>query len=246
MKKLLCIICLSFLLIGCNAKEFKKSSISIDELNNKIIETRSKIDSEKVDGYVNITFNNGQINTSYQIKLNSDIIINPVQLKALITATIPNKSNVDTIEIETYIKDSLIYVNYSGDWAKFQLPNQFKPPLLDDAHNTQDSPFEILENDTQYLLKEAITQKEIDELLSDKNIIDSSIFNLLKVKQGVFEIYIDKTTFNINKMKINAEIEYVGNIKAEAEINFSSQNEIKEIIIPKEGLEAKLIESRGN
>ncbi len=254
MKKVLAfIVCFAFLISGCKSNEFKESSISAKEFNAKFTEARSKIQSEKISGFMNfsLTNNSSKVTTSAQVKLDVDIISDPIQLKSKVTATVAEGTHTSTYDVEAYIKDNTLYVKlpelYSKEWIKYPIPDQFTPKILENNEEIQNLDVKIYENDKQYLIKEDIKQEDINKLIAEKQ-AETPIpsFSLFKLKQINTESYFDKETFNINKVKVNVETEYIGNVKIEVEIDFTNQNEIKEITLPKEALEAKTIPTEGN
>lgn len=252
MKKILVfIVCFAFLISGCKSNEFKESAISAKEFNVKFTEARSKIQNEKISGFMNFSLTNNKVTTSAQVKLDMDVIFNPIQLKSKVTATIPEGTHISTYDVEAYVKDNALYVKlpelYSKEWIKYPIPNHFTSKTFENNEETQNLDIKIYENDKQYLIKEDIKQEDINKLIAEKQ-AESPIpaFNLLKIKQVNIESYFDKETFNLNKVKVNVEVEYIGNAKIEAEVDFTNQNEIKEITLPKEALEAKVIPIEGN
>lgn len=237
-----------------DSKEINKS-----EILSKMVEVDRAYKSAEV-----VMKNTMNINTSEQkvvFDVNADMQIALEPLQAYVSMEVQSPETKDALKVNTYIKDGFSYVNteltpqLKDVWVKTVYDEKQFGAVINRANSSDYTQFfksvekdiKIYENDKQYLIKEDIKQEDINKLIAKKQ-AETPIpsFSLFKLKQINTKSYFDKETFNINKVKVNVETEYIGNVKIEVEIDFTNQNEIKEITLPKEALEAKTIPTEGN
>ena len=234
-----------FFVVACGNKEDAK--INKEEVIKNFLEANNNIKSG--DMLVNTTIFPKNGGEPMNVTVSVSLIAEPLTLKMTMETKEPN------IKINTFIKDDTIYVQnpVNNTWVKQTLPeevyNQFKNIANNNINNYElfkDNldKIDIKEKDGNYLIS---IVKDTDFL---KEAIKKQNSNMGILGQGedfevdniTLEYVVDKETYFTKSYITTLETKIQGqDVKVSTNTEFSNINNIKEITIPEEALNAVAI-----
>ena len=193
------------------------------------------------------------------IEMDMDIVQEPIQMHQVMKMDMGEEGVVD---IELYMTEEGFFMKdpTSGTWMKLptELYSELSASMSGDADPSLDlaqleeyaDDFTVEENGSEYILKLKASGDKFNALIQDQlstmEGIDESATEVLEnmtIHQLEYEIFIDKDTFNTTAFNMMMDMEMseegstiriVQDIKAE----ISQINEMEEIIVPQEVLDA--------
>lgn len=247
MKKIL-IILLSFMFIlsGCNSKEFRASNINKNELYLKMQEASKNINSFSTKAVTSLTISKDGVSSSTQLKFNLDFILKELQAHLKLELILPQSTNIETHNLELYLKDKTIYIApfelLASKWTKYSIEEEIIKSIVEkveDETDNDNSKVTILENSDQYLIKSSLNKEQLKKIIDEKKEEYPQYSDFpLEVFQLDSEVYVDKKTYYVSKMKLKFDIKSEMDLKLEIEADNSNYNSVKEIEVPKEALNA--------
>ena len=234
-----------FFVVACGNKEDTK--INKEEVIKNFLEANNNIKSG--DMLVNTTIFPKNGGEPMNVTVGVSLIVEPLTLKMTMETKEPN------IKINTFIKDDTIYVQNPVDntWVKQTLPEEVYNQFKNIANNNIDNyelfkdnldKIDIKEKDGNYLisivkdtdfLKEAIKKQN-----SNMGILGQG--ENFEVDNITLEYVVDKETYFTKSFVTSFETKIQGqDVKLSTSTEFSNINNIKEIAIPEEVLNAVAI-----
>lgn len=240
----------------------KKSELTLQEVFDKAQEASDKQTSMHAKMTVQQKIEAAGESMDIDSNIEMDMIIEPLAMHQVMEMDLGEEGSMT---METYLTEDgfLMKDPESGGWAKMpaELFDEMIGSLTKGADPTLDlasmekfvEDFKFEQNDSQYILKLNATGDQfmelVEEQLGSMGMFDelgeegAEILEGMKINALEYEIFLDKETFNttsfnmIMDMEISAEGETMKmsqNIKAD----ISKINEIKEITVPQEVLDA--------
>ena len=231
-----------FFVVACGNKEDAK--INKEEVIKNFLEANNNIKSG--DMLVNTTIFPKNGGEPMNVTVSVSLIAEPLTLKMTMETKEPN------IKINTFIKDDTIYVQnpVNNTWVKQTLPeevyNQFKNIANNNINNYElfkDNldKIDIKEKDGNYLISIVKDTDFLKEAMKKQN----SNMGILgqganfEVDNITLEYVVDKETYFTKSYITTLETKIQGqDVKVSTNTEFSNINNIKEITIPEEALNA--------
>ena len=227
-----------FLIVSCGDKPSKK------EVIEKFIESDKNIKSTDVSASMKMEQKNstGPAGMSMEVSGNMSIILEP-KLSMKMDLTIPATNN----KLSMYLKDGYSYVQNLGDGQWIKQTNKAFEEQFKKAYAQSNALYDFLvKNIDKIDLSEKggnyiLTMKDFKEILkNESSILDPTGKGLDGFEDMVMSFTVDKKTFLPVNVTMTGTINE-GPIKMNFsfDLKYSNINNVKEIIIPKEALEAK-------
>ena len=254
------VIFLLFSLAGCSSKIDNAEN---EKLVKKVIEATKSVKSTNAKIETKLNFTNPDQNVKAIITLNSSITTNP----SIVKISRNEERNGQKVENIFYITDDTVYIEdvetntwkrttsekfregYNGKrkLANFEILTEF-------LHAIQNK-MKVSENDLNYEVTYSGSENSVNKVFS--KILDSvqtgteELRKKLLVEKVEVKYIIDKKTFLPIECEIKAKFAYFKDgqrvisvsLDEEFTAKFSEINEVKEIIIPEEAKNGKLIEA---
>ena len=225
-------------IVACGEKAEKK------EVVEKFVENSKNIKSTDVSASMKMEQKNstGPAGMSMEVSGNMSIILEP-KLSMKMDLTIPATNN----KLSMYLKDGYSYVQNLGDGQWIKQTNKAFEEQFKKAYAQSNALYDFLvKNIDKIDLSEKggnyiLTMKDFKEILkNESSILDPTGKGLDGFEDMVMSFTVDKKTFLPVNVTMTGTINE-GPIKMNFsfDLKYSNINNVKEIIIPKEALEAK-------
>ena len=231
-----------FFVVACGNKEDTK--INKEEVIKNFSEASNNVKSADVVTTVNMTPKKG--GESINVTVAASLIVEPLTLKM----TMETKGQ--NIKINSFIKDDVMYIQNPVDntWIKQTLPKEVSEQFKHITNNNIDNyelfkdnldKIDIKEKDGNYLISIVKDTDFLKEAMKKQN----SNMGILgqgenfEVDNITLEYVVDKETYFTKSSVASFETKLQGqDIKVSTNTEFSNINNIKEITIPEEALNA--------
>ena len=225
-------------IVACGEKAEKK------EVVEKFVENSKNIKSTDVSASMKMEQKNstGPAGMSMEVSGNMSIILEP-KLSMKMDLTIPATNN----KLSMYLKDGYSYVQNLGDGQWIKQTNKAFEEQFKKAYAQSNALYDFLMKNLDKIdLKEKagnyiLTIKDFKEILkNESSVLDPTGKGLDGFEDMVMSFTVDKKTFLPVNVTMTGTINE-GSIKMNFsfDLKYSNINNVKEIIIPKEALEAK-------
>jgi len=225
-------------IVACGEKASKK------EVIEKFVENSKNMKSTDATFIMKMEQKNSAnpAGISMEASGNMSIIIEP-KLAMKIDLTIPVTSN----KLSMYVKDGYSYVQNPGDGQWIKQSNKGFEEQFKKAYAQSNALYDFLmKNIDKIDLKEKggnyiLTMKDFKEILkNESSVLDPTGKGLDGFEDMVLSFTVDKKTFlPVNFTMVGAINEGGIKMNFSFEVTYSNINNVKEIIVPKEALEAK-------
>ena len=231
-----------FFVVACGNKEDAK--INKEEVIKNFSEANNNIKSADLVTTVNMTPKKG--GESINVTVTASLIVDPLTLKM----TMETKGQ--NVKINSFIKDDIMYIQNPIDnsWIKQALPedvsNQFKNMV-----NSEDETYEVLKNNLDKVnIKEEggnyiISVTKDTDFLKEAMKKQNSNMGILgqgenfEVNNITMEYVVDKETYDTKSSVVAFDTNIQGqDVRMTVDSAFSNVNNIKEITVPEEALNA--------
>ena len=249
LKKLLFVVLTVFSVIFIGA--CGKSKVDKKEVIEKFITASENMKSGDMLINMKMTQNqNGNKNTM-NMTTNASLILDPLVMKMEMEVPAQN------LKMTSFIKDNIMYIQNLADnqWYKQalsdEIANQFKSymnnsnEVYNAMRNNLDK-IDIDEKDGNYIIsisKDSDFLKEaMKSQLANSNATGGQIGNDVKIENIAVEYVVDKNTYLASSSTISFDFEMQGmKISMEMDAKMSNINNVTDIVIPEEALNAKEI-----
>ena len=234
-----------FFVVACGNKEDAK--INKEEIIKNFSEANNNIKSADLVTTVNMTPKKG--GESINVTVTASLIVDPLTLKM----TMETKGQ--NVKINSFIKDDIMYIQNPVDnsWVKQSLPEEVSKQFKHITNNNIDNyelfkdnldKIDIKEKDGNYLISIVKDTDFLKEAMKKQN----SNMGILgqgenfEVDNITLEYVVDKETYFTKSFVTSFETKIQGqDVKLSTSTEFSNINNIKEIAIPEEVLNAVAI-----
>ena len=249
LKKLLFVVLTVFSVIFIGA--CGKSKIDKKEVIEKFIAASESMKSGDMLINLKMTQNqNGNKNTM-NMTTNASLILEPLAMKMEMEVPAQN------IKMNSFIKDNVMYIQNPADnqWYKQALTDeiagQFKGYMTNsdatyDAMRNNIDKVDIDEKDGNYIIsisKDSEFLKEaMKKQLANSNAAGGQIGNDVKIENIAVKYIVDKNTYLASSSTVSFDFEMQGmKISMEMDAKMSNINNVTDIVVPEEALNAKEI-----
>ena len=244
LKKLLFVVLTVFSVIFIGA--CGKSKIDKKEVIEKFIAASESMKSGDMIMNLKMTQNKNTMNMTTNVSL----ILEPLAMKMEMEVPAQN------IKMNSFIKDNVMYIQNPADnqWYKQalsdEMSSQFKGYMnSDDTYNAMRDnldKIDIDEKDGNYIISISKNSEFLKEAmkkqLANANTAGSQIGNDVKIENIAVEYVVDKNTYLASSSTISFDFEMQGmKISMEMDAKMSNINNVTDIVIPEEVLNAKEI-----
>ena len=248
LKKLLFVVLTVFSVIFIGA--CGKSKIDKKEVIEKFIAASESMKSGDMLINVKMAQNLDGNKTNMDMTIDASIIQEPLAMKMEIG--IPSQN----VKMKTFIKDNIMYIQNPVDnqWYKQalsdEMSSQFKGYMnSDDTYNAMRDnldKIDIDEKDGNYIIsisKDSEFLKEaMKKQLANSNAAGGQIGNDVKIENIAVKYIVDKNTYLASSSTVSFDFEMQGmKISMEMDAKMSNINNVTDIVIPEEALNAKEI-----
>ncbi|WP_438313374.1 DUF6612 family protein [Sporosarcina sp. FA9] len=242
----------------------KKSELTILEVFQKAQETSEKQNSlhAKMDIVQNMDSPVEGLNMDMKIKMDMDVIVEPLAMHQVIEM---DMGEAGIMETELYLTEDgfLMKDPESEEWMKLpeELYEEVMGSMADGADPTLDlnlleeyiEDFTFEQDDNQYVLKlkasgekfKNLVKEQLDSsgMLDGMDEEDAKVLESMIIHEMEYEIFIDKKTFSTTAFTMIMDMEMgpedgTMRIKQNTKAEISKINELKEIKVPQEVLDA--------
>ena len=247
LKKLLFVVLTVFSVIFIGA--CGKSKIDKKEVIEKFIAASESMKSGDILVNMKMT-QNGNKNTM-NMTTNASLILDPLVMKLEMEVPLQN------LKMTSFIKDNIMYIQNPADnqWYKQtlsdEIANQFKSYMNNsnefyNAMRNNLDKIDIDEKDGNYIIsisKDSEFLKDaMKKQLANSNAAGGQIGNDVKIENIVVKYIVDKNTYLTSSSTVSFDFEMQGmKISMEMDAKMSNINNVTDIVVPEEALNAKEI-----
>ena len=247
LKKLLFVVLTVFSVIFIGA--CGKSKVDKKEVIEKFIAASESMKSGDILVNMKMT-QNGNKNTM-NMTTNASLILDPLVMKLEMEVPLQN------FKMTSFIKDNIIYIQNPADnqWYKQtlsdEIANQFKSYMNNsnefyNAMRNNLDKIDIDEKDGSYIISISKDSDFLEEAmksqLANSNTTVGQIGNDVKIENIVVKYIVDKNTYLTSSSTVSFDFEMQGmKISMEMDAKMSNINNVTDIVIPEEALNAKEI-----
>lgn len=242
----------------------KKSELTIQEVFQKAQEASEKQNSlhANMDIVQNMVSPVEGLNMDMKIKMDMDVIVEPLAMHQVLEM---DMGEAGVMETEIYLTEDgfLMKDPESGEWMKLpeELYEEVMGSMADGADPTLDlnlleeyvEDFTFEQDDDQYVLKlkasgekfKNLVKEQLDSsgMLEGMGEEDAKVIESMVIHEMEYEIFIDKKTFSTTSFTMIMDMEMgpedgTMRIKQNTKAEISKINELKEIKVPQEVLDA--------
>ena len=247
LKKLLFVVLTVFSVIFIGA--CGKSKIDKKEVIEKFIAASESMKSGDILVNMKMT-QNGNKNTM-NMTTNASLILDPLVMKLEMEVPLQN------LKMTSFIKDNIMYIQNPADnqWYKQtlsdEIANQFKSYMNNsnefyNAMRNNLDKIDIDEKDGSYIISISKDSDFLEEAmksqLANSNTTVGQIGNDVKIENIVVKYIVDKNTYLTSSSTVSFDFEMQGmKISMEMDAKMSNINNVTDIVVPEEALNAKEI-----
>ena len=247
LKKLLFVVLTVFSVIFIGA--CGKSKIDKKEVIEKFIAASESMKSGDILVNMKMT-QNGNKNTM-NMTTNASLILDPLVMKLEMEVPLQN------LKMTSFIKDNIMYIQNPADnqWYKQtlsdEIANQFKSYMNNsnefyNAMRNNLDKIDIDEKDGSYIISISKDSDFLEEAmksqLANSNTTVGQIGNDVKIENIVVKYIVDKNTYLTSSSTVSFDFEMQGmKISMEMDAEMSNINNVTDIVVPEEVLNAKEI-----
>ena len=247
LKKLLFVVLTVFSVIFIGA--CGKSKIDKKEVIEKFIAASESMKSGDILVNMKMT-QNGNKNTM-NMTTNASLILDPLVMKLEMEVPLQN------LKMTSFIKDNIMYIQNPADnqWYKQtlsdEIANQFKSYMNNsnefyNAMRNNLDKIDIDEKDGSYIISISKDSDFLEEAmksqLANSNTTVGQIGNDVKIENIVVKYIVDKNTYLESSSTVSFDFEMQGmKISMEMDAKMSNINNVTDIVVPEEALNAKEI-----
>ena len=247
LKKLLFVVLTVFSVIFIGA--CGKSKIDKKEVIEKFIAASESMKSGDILVNMKMT-QNGNKNTM-NMTTNASLILDPLVMKLEMEVPLQN------LKMTSFIKDNIMYIQNPADnqWYKQtlsdEIANQFKSYMNNsnefyNAMRNNLDKIDIDEKDGSYIISISKDSDFLEEAmksqLANSNTTVGQIGNDVKIENIVVKYIVDKNTYLTSSSTVSFDFEMQGmKISMEMDAEMSNINNVTDIVVPEEALNAKEI-----
>ena len=246
LKKLLFVVLTVFSVIFIGA--CGKSKIDKKEVIEKFIAASESMKSGDI--LVNMKMTQSGNKNTMNMTTNASLILDPLVMKLEMEVPLQN------LKMTSFIKDNIMYIQNPADnqWYKQalsdEMSSQFKGYMnSDDTYNAMRDnldKIDIDEKDGSYIISISKDSDFLEEAmksqLANSNATVGQIGNDVKIENIVVKYIVDKNTYLTSSSTVSFDFEMQGmKISMEMDAEMSNINNVTDIVIPEEALNAKEI-----